>query len=96
MHDTLFTNQATWSNMSDPLATLKQYGKDLGLNSAKFDACLDNHEMAGEVDADLAAGGTAGINGTPGFWIVSNDGQSKAISGAYPYSTFQEAIDAML
>jgi predicted DsbA family dithiol-disulfide isomerase len=52
--------------------------------------------MAAEVDADLAAGSAAGISGTPGFWIVSDSGDSKNISGAYPYATFQAAFDAML
>lgn len=96
MHDKLFTNQATWSGQSDAKATFKQYAKDIGLTQTAFDTCLDTGEMAAEVDADLAAGTAAGINGTPGFWIVSNDGQSKSISGAYPYATFQAAIDAML
>ncbi len=96
MHEKLFSNQDTWSGMADAVPTLKQYAKDLGLNTSKFNSCLDNHDMAKEVDADLAAGSAAGISGTPGFWIVSDDGQSKSISGAYPYETFQAAIDAML
>lgn len=96
MHEKLFTNQDAWSSMSDAKPTLKQYAKDLGLNTSKFNSCLDNGDMVAEVDADLAAGSAAGISGTPGFWIVSDDGQSKSISGAYPYATFQAAIDAML
>ncbi len=96
MHEKLFSNQDTWSGMADAVPTLKQYAKDLGLNTSKFNSCLDNHDMAKEVDADLAAGSAAGISGTPGFWIVSDDGQSKSVSGAYPYATFQAAFDAML
>ena len=94
MHDKLFTEQGTWSGLSDATATFKGYAKALGLK--KFDSCLDNGDMAAEVDADLAAGSAAGISGTPGFWVVSDDGKSKSISGAYPYATFQAAFDEML
>lgn len=95
MHDTLFEAQGEWSNLSDASAKFKEYAKAMGLGAA-FDTCLDNGTMSAEVDADLAAGSAAGINGTPGFWIVSDDGESKSVSGAYPYATFQAAFDAML
>ncbi len=95
MHDKLFQAQGEWSNLGDASAKFKEYAKALGLKSS-FDSCLDNGDMVAEVDADLAAGSAAGINGTPGFWIVSDDGDSKSVSGAYPYATFQAAFDAML
>ncbi len=95
MHDKLFAEQGSWSGAADASATFKGYAKALGLK-ASFDTCLDNGDMAAEVDADLADGSAAGINGTPGFWIVSDDGDSKSVSGAYPYATFQAAFDAML
>ena len=95
MHDKLFSSQGEWSNLADATAKFKEYAKALGMKSS-FDSCLDNGDMAGEVDADLADGSASGINGTPGFWIVSDDGDSKSVSGAYPYATFQAAFDAML
>lgn len=95
MHAKLFAEQGAWSGETDASATFKKYAKALGLKSS-FDSCLDDGDQAAEVDADLAAGSAAGISGTPGFWIVSDSGESKSISGAYPYATFQAAIDAML
>ncbi len=94
MHDKLFDNQGSWG--SDASATFKTYASDIGLNAASFATCLDSGAMADEVATDFSAGSAAGISGTPGFWIVSDSGDSKNISGAYPYATFQEAIDAML
>lgn len=96
MHDVLFAKQGEWSNVSDPSANFKQYASELGLNATTFGSCLDNGDMAAEVDADFAAGNAAGVSGTPGFWIISAEGETKAISGAYPYQTFADAIDAML
>ncbi len=94
MHDKLFETQGSWG--SDHVATFKQYASELGLSTTQFNTCLDTGAMADEVAADLAAGSTAGISGTPGFWIVSDDGQSQSVSGAYPYATFQAAFDSML
>lgn len=93
MHDKIFSNQGSWG--ADAVATFKTYAKELKLGSS-FDTCLDTGAMADEVAADQAAGSAAGISGTPGFWIVSDDGQSKNISGAYPYATFKAAFDEML
>lgn len=95
MHDKLFVSQPEWSNAADAPAMFKKYAKEMGVSSA-FDTCLDSGAMAAEVNADLADGSAAGIGGTPGFWIVSDSGESKNISGAYPYATFQAAFDAML
>ena len=95
MHDKIFQAQGEWGNLGDPSPKLKEYAKAMGLGAA-FDTCLDTDAMKAEVDKDLADGSAAGINGTPGFWIVSDDGASKSISGAYPYATFQAAFDEML
>ncbi len=94
MHDKVFETQGTWG--ADAVASFKKYAAELGLNATAFNTCLDTGAMAAEVSADLAAGSAAGISGTPGFWIVSDDGASKNISGAYPYATFQAAFDEML
>jgi protein-disulfide isomerase len=95
MHDKLFSAQNDWANLADATAKFKEYAKGLGLKPA-FDSCLDKGEMAAEVDADEAAGSAAGISGTPGFWIVNDAGDSKNISGAYPYETFKAAFDELL
>ncbi len=95
MHNKIFQTQGEWSNLGDPKAKFKEYAKAMGLGSS-FNSCLDNGDMAAEVDKDLADGSASGVSGTPGFWIVSDSGDSKNISGAYPYATFQAAIDAML
>ncbi len=96
MHDTLFTNQGTWSNESDPTATLKKYAADIGLNATKFASCLKNHDMASVIQKDQADGSAAGIDGTPGFWIIGPNGKTQQISGAYPFDTFKTAFDGML
>lgn len=96
MHDMLYETQGEWSTDNYATTTFKGYAKDLGLDTGDFNDCLDSGEMASEVDSDMADGTASGINGTPGFWIIGPNGQSKQISGAYPYQTFADAFDEML
>ncbi len=96
MHDKIFETQAAWSNSTDIIPTLKQYAADLKLNTSTFNTCLDNGTHKDEVQKDMADGSASGVNGTPGFWVLGPDGKTQQISGAVPFSNFQQAIDSML
>ncbi|MDO8610468.1 MAG: thioredoxin domain-containing protein [bacterium] len=67
---------------------LKKYAKELGLNTGKFNKCLDSGEKKTLVDKDAAYGQTLGVQGTPGFFI-----NGKFLGGAFPFSAFKEIID---
>src|SRR3989344_5308544 len=64
MHNKLFE-----SGVEGGVATFKVYAKDLGLDTGKFDTCLDSGKTASEVKKDMQDGSAAGISGTPGFII---------------------------
>jgi protein-disulfide isomerase len=85
-HDRLF---ATQSKLSD--SDLKQDAAELGLDPAKFNACVDSRKFKAEVDADLRDGEAAGVNGTPAFFI-----NGRLINGAQPFDTFKKVIDEEL
>ncbi len=86
MHDMMFSHQ-------NALRTddLKSYAKQLGLDQAKFDSCLDNGEMKAEVERDFQDGTRAGVQGTPAFII-----NGELVSGALPFEKFKEVIDRVL
>lgn len=86
MHKQLFANQ---KGLTVP--ELKQHAAAIGLDQAKFDACLDGGGKKGLVDADTKAGSEAGVNGTPAFFI-----NGKLLSGAQPFSEFEKVIEAEL
>jgi protein-disulfide isomerase len=71
--------------------SLKQYAKDLGLNSDKFNACLDNGETASIVSGDTTAGNNAGVSGTPTVFI-----NGQKVVGAQPFSAFESIIESAL
>ncbi|PIN87918.1 disulfide bond formation protein DsbA [Candidatus Woesearchaeota archaeon CG10_big_fil_rev_8_21_14_0_10_32_24] len=91
MHNLLFEKGVTGG-----VAGFKGYAKELGLNTAKFDSCLDSGEKASETANDMSDGAAAGIQGTPGFVIGPSDGKGIQISGAQPFAVFKQVIDAVL
>jgi protein-disulfide isomerase len=85
-HDRLFDNPGKLSD-----AELKKTAGDLGLDSARFNKCLDEHKYKATVDADMVAGNEAGVSGTPAFFI-----NGRLLSGAQPYEAFKRVIEEEL
>jgi protein-disulfide isomerase len=85
-HNQLFANQ----QKLDP-PQLKEHATSVGLDAAKFSECLDSGKMASVVQADMAAGKKAGVNGTPAFFI-----NGVMLSGAQPLEEFKRVIDQEL
>jgi len=83
MHDRLFENQAKLQ-----VADLKQHATELGLDSAKFDECLDSGRRATDWQLDLSEGTRYGVTGTPAFFI-----NGRMLVGAQPYESFVQVIE---
>jgi len=86
MHDQLFEN-----GVEGGVTSFKTYAKNIGLDTTKFNTCLDSGAMEKEVAKDMADGEKAGVRGTPAFFI-----NGKMISGAQPFAVFKEVIDKAL
>ena len=91
MHDKIFANQASMS-----VASFKQWARDLGLNGANFDSCLDTGKYAAEVNSDFSAGAALGVSGTPTFFIGRSGGNGEKLVGALPTQTFEATIEKYL
>lgn len=77
-------------------AKLSEFAKAAGIDVAKFNACLSSDETKALVDAQYADGVRAGVNGTPYSVIVTKTGRLVPISGAQPYATVKQTLDALL
>jgi protein-disulfide isomerase len=88
-HDHIFENQAEWIGVGVP--KFKEYAGALGLDVESFNSCLDSGKYADEVEADLLEGQHFGVTGTPSFFI-----NGRKVTGAQPFSVFQEIIDEEL
>ena len=75
LHDKMYANQAAIA-----VSDIKGYAAAIsGLDSAKFNACLDGGAMAAEVSAEESQGGSIGIRGTPGFLVYAKSAKSDAL-----------------
>src|SRR3989344_7648778 len=85
-HDVIFEKQASLS-----IASLKQWASELGLDTNDFNKCLDSGKYSSEVNKDSNDAQKAGGQGTP-FFIVGE----VPVSGAQPFSAFQQTIESQL
>jgi len=87
-HNMLFENQQALATEN-----LKSYASTLGLDTGKFNTCLDSGKYASEVKKEISQGTSAGGTGTPFFIIVNFETKkTTTLSGAYPWSQFESAI----
>lgn len=63
-HDLLFVHQPHYS-----AEELREYAKKVGLNLTNFESCIQSEETRSKVLADIEAGKTAGVQGTPAVFI---------------------------
>lgn len=93
MHDRLF-------DQGLEAAPLAEHAHTLGLDRAKFDACLRDATHRQAILLEKEDGMKLGFVGTPGFILVrtARTGQEKPIGlpGAFPAAVFEEEIDRLL
>lgn len=87
-HDYLFKNQGQENSGWAAAANQKKFAKDLGLDTTKFNQCMDSHLYQKEVQAETAAGKKYGVSGTPSVFV-----NGKIFVGAQPASAFVQAIE---
>jgi len=90
-HDVLFLNQKSLD-----VNNLKSYASQIGLETGRFNKCLDSGEAAEKVKKDLSSGISAGVRGTPHFILINKEGKIQTISGAVPWENFDAVIKSML
>ena len=96
MHQRLFTPAGTHGQ--DRLKTL---ASELGLDRAKFDACLDSGKMQGPVRASVDRATQLGADGTPQLYLGVADANGsfriiRSIRGALPFEQIKQQIEGLL
>ncbi|MGV8176234.1 MAG: DsbA family protein [Candidatus Bilamarchaeaceae archaeon] len=86
MHDWLYQNQGNLG-----VRSLKSEAAALGLDTAKFDSCLDSGKYEAKVKGQMAEGQEHGVRGTPSFFV-----NGRMLAGAQPFSVFQAVIEEEL
>jgi len=98
-HDILFANH-TGEGAGDFIPRrLTAYAETLGLDMAAFRGCLGSDKYLQQVEQDFEDGAAAGVDTTPSFLItytVNGETKQKLIKGSYPFSQYQQEIEAAL
>ena len=84
-HDLLFSSKQL------EIPQLKQQARDLKLNGAAFDQCLDSGAEADVVKTNLSEAESLGVQGTPSFLI-----NGRFFSGNLSFEAFRAIIDEEL
>jgi len=88
--DKLFTTQDAWGKVSGTVS-FKSYAKQIGINGAQFDQCLDSKKFDDRINASIEEARNFGISGTPALFI--ND---QVVSGLPKYDDVKKIIDEQL
>ncbi len=86
MHDALFKNFRKLSREN-----ILAMAKEIGLDMTKFTADLDSPKYQAEVQKDVADGETAGVYGTPSFFV-----NGKHYNGPLTLESIKPILDAEL
>jgi len=68
--DKLYASQSEWSNATGT-QKFKDYARDIKMNTAQFNKCLDDKKYQSKIDADKNEANNFGISGTPAIFINS-------------------------
>jgi protein-disulfide isomerase len=90
MHDIIFQNQDRWNGeaTSRPKKVLGELAQSLGLDMAKYNACVDSEKYRAQIQANEQEGERRGVNQTPTFMIGD-----KIYPGALSWDSFKKYVD---
>lgn len=70
--------------------------KQAGLDEAKFKECYESGKYKQKVQDQMNAGASAGVQGTPGNFILNNETkEARELSGAVPLANFESILTSM-
>lgn len=93
MHDKIFGEEQKKGEgtIEYGVNDIKKWAREISLNLAQFNQCLDSEKYKMEVEKDFTDGSNAGVNGTPSTFI-----NGRLVIGSQPYSVFKEIIEEEL
>ncbi len=82
-------------NAQTDMTKLSSYATTAGVDATAFTTCLSEGRYTDKVNADLADGANAGVQGTPHTFVLVGD-QQGTISGAQPYEVVKQLIEGVI
>lgn len=88
MHDLLYENQKSWETSNSAIKIFEDYAMSLSLDMDRFRHDVASEAVNAKINADLEAGKSMGVGGTPSFVI---DG--KLIENPESLEAFEQLIE---
>ena len=88
MSELLFSRQADWSNVPDPMTFFTKYAAELKLNPDQFRSDVSDNEIRNKIYRDMLEGQLASVHSVPTFFL--NGSMLEKIKSE---AEFQELID---
>ncbi len=88
--------EVTPSNDGLDLAELPKIAAQLGIDKTAFEKCLSSGQHNAKIKESIAEASIAGAQGTPYSVIISKNGETYPIEGAYPYDALKSIVDGLL
>ena len=90
MMDAIFNRQNEWAELRNPARKIRDYAGQLGLDMARFDACVETAHAKPAVDATYAEGERLGVNATPTYFV-----NGREWPGLLNYDQIQALVDSL-
>lgn len=92
MNHRLYEWEPRWPEMGDASDVFRGIAKEVGLDVAKYDACMASARYAGRIEAGKTEGIQVGVESTPTFLI---NGRLYAGGGKVHYDMLKAMLDSM-
>ena len=89
MFNQLYVNQTEWVEARNTPKKIREYAQKIGLDMAKYDACVDSNRYMARLAAEARRATERGITSTPSF-VVGN----TKIPGT-TYDEIKHAVDSL-
>lgn len=91
MHDWLLANQSAWGRESDPTGVFVDRAESMGLDTDRFEACVEEQRPLNRIRASRAYGKRVGVSATPTIFV-----NGEKLPGVPSYETLARVIQQEL
>jgi protein-disulfide isomerase len=81
-HERIYEGQSEWSASRNAADIFRRYAREVGLDLAKYDACMSSGKYAGRIQASYEEGARAGVSSTPTLLVGGRLYQGRLDSDA--------------
>lgn len=92
MNQRIYAWEPEWPFKRDASGIFRDYARELGLDLAKYDACMSSARYAGRIEAGRLEGQAAGVESTPTFMI---NNRLYPGGGSVHYDMLKSLLDSL-